>query len=145
MRLRVLLLSVFTAVLAWSTHAEARDKNSCQQAWSQAVRSYLTTNRKAAPDGTVPKDLDAKELADQAWLASFSAACDLEANGDKAGARVEAAMIGVQVLARLDARGCERFMQYYMDSTQGRDVCSVGTTASTAELRKKIATAIPSR
>lgn len=145
MRRRLALGTILTAALALVSVAEARDKASCQQAWSQAVRSYLTANRKAAPDGTVPKDMDAKELADQAWLASFSAACDLEANGDKAGARVEAAMIGVQVLARLDARGCERFMQYYMDSTRGRDVCSVGATASTAELREKIAAAIPSR
>jgi hypothetical protein len=142
------LIAVFAAVasvLFLARPAEARDEAECQMKWSQAVRSYLTTNRKAAPDGTVANDLDGKELADQAWLAAFKPACQLEANGDRSSARIEAATIAVQILAKLDGRGCQRFMQYYMDSARGKDVCSAGTTADSASLREQVASSIPKR
>ena len=142
------LLAVLAAVCSlflFARPADAREMADCQLAWSQAVRSYLTTNRKAAPDGTVPADLDARELSDQAWLGAFKPACEIEAQGDKPAARIEAAMIAVQILSKLDGRGCERFMQYYMDSTRGKDVCSAGTSADTASLREQVATAIPKK
>lgn len=145
MRRIALVIAVVALAASFTSPAEARDENACQLAWSQAVRSYLTTNRTAAPDGTVPSDLDAQELAAQAWLKTFASACRMEAEGDKAGARVEAATLGVQVLAKLDVRGCARFLQYYMDASNGRDVCSVGKSADTAELRKQVAAAIPQR
>ncbi len=139
------LLGAFLGAMAWFTPApaQARDLDSCQTAWSQAVRSYLTKNRKAGPDGKVPKDIDEAELAAQAWAATFRSACQLEAGGQKAEARVEAAAIGVEVLAKLDPRGCARFLEYYMQSTRGNDICSAAGTMDSAELRRQIESSIP--
>ncbi|MEL6183995.1 MAG: hypothetical protein AAFU79_05160 [Myxococcota bacterium] len=135
--------------LLWSSPAaHARTVDACQEAWSKAVRSYLTKNRKAAPDGTVPKqqDLDGMEAAAQQWIAAFRPACEIEADGDKPSARVEAAMIGVKILARLDTRGCSRFLEYYMQSSRSQEICrGAATRPSEVTLRDQIGTSIPRR
>lgn len=132
--------------LAYVPRAEARDKDDCKRAWSQAVRSYLTANRRAGPDGKIPKDMDEEELSAQAWMAAFAPACDLESEGRKVAARLEAAMIGVTILAKLDPRGCGRFMQYYMDSTKPKDACDMAARGSgTAEIRAVIERSIPEK
>lgn len=129
-----------------SAPAEARTADACQEAWSKAVRSYLTANRKAGPDGKVPADIDEQELVAQAWLAAFRSPCKLEQDGLKAEARLEAAMLGVQILAKLDPKGCGRFMQYYMESTKAKDVCDMSTAgAGTADLRAAIEGSIPAK
>ena len=70
--------------------AEARGVEDCQLAWGQAVRSYLTQNRTKGPEDVV-----------------FRPACTIESQGDKAKARVEAVVIGVQALVKLDAKDGE--------------------------------------
>ncbi len=126
--------------------AEARTADACQTAWAKAVRSYLTKNRKAGPDGTVPKTVDEEELTAQAWEKAFVPACNLEQDGLKPEARVEAAMLGVQILSKLDRRGCARFMQYYMGSSKAKDICDmVPTGAGSAEIRGAIEGSIPSK
>ncbi len=124
--------------------AQARSEADCQSAWSRAVRSYLTTNRRAAPDGSVPEDLDGEELAVQAWLQAFSPACRLEAEGQKAEARVEAATIGVRILARLDPQGCKMFLGSYMECSRPADVCSAAGKGN-VDLRDQVARTIPPR
>ncbi|GEM_PF-1660828 len=126
--------------------AEARTADACQTAWAKAVRSYLTQNRKAGPDGTQPKTVDDEELIAQAWEKAFEGACKLEQDGLKPEARVEAATLGVQILAKLDTRGCGRFLQFYMESTKPKDVCDmVSTGAGTAEIRQAIEASIPAK
>lgn len=132
------------ALLVVPALAVARTEDACKTAWAKAVRSYLTTNRRAGPDGKVPKDVDEEELVAQAWEAAFAPACTLEQDGLKPEARVEAAMLGVQILAKLDPRGCARFMEYYMGSTKPKDVCDmVPAGAGSAELRQAIERSIP--
>lgn len=125
--------------------AVARNKNDCATAWARSVRSYLTQNRTSAPDGSKPKTLDDEELAAQAWNQAFAPACDLEQQGDKKAARVEAAMIGARILAKLDLRGCVRFMDVYMQSSRAKDICDMATSAGTADIRRKIEETIPAR
>lgn len=124
---------------------EARSEGDCASAWSRAVRSYLTQNRRAAPDGTVPSDLDGEELAAQAWVDAFRPACVLEASGDGEGARIQAAVIGVQVLARLDPGGCQRFLSSYMESSRPQDICSAAAAGTGQDLSNQIASSIPPR
>ncbi len=123
--------------------AEARTEDDCRRAWSRGVRSYLTKNRRAGPDGKVPKNLDEEELMAQAWDAAFSPACKLEAEGKKPEARIEAAMIGVQILSKLDSRGCVRFLDKYMQSNRAQDICSSAQRAGTAQMREQITASIP--
>jgi hypothetical protein len=125
--------------------AHARSETDCMSAWSRAVRSYLTQNRRAAPDGTVPQDLDGEELAVQAWLRAFEPACQLETGGRKAEARVEAAAIGVSILARLDPRGCETFLTAYMQSSRPSDICTAARADANVDIRDQIARTIPAR
>ena len=106
-------------VFGFASLAEARTEDDCRRAWSRGVRSYLTKNRRAGPDGKVPKNLDEEELMAQAWDAAFSPACKLEAEGKKPEARIEAAMIGVkrardQVAAMMNGKGPE-FQTYAAD------------------------------
>ena len=137
--LSLLLLS--TAPLA---HARPKG-DSCQDAWSRAVRSFLTQNRKAGPDGNQPKTLDDEELIAQAWTSAFDPACKMEDAGKKKEARIEAALIGAQILARLDKRGCIGFMSSYMQSTKAKDICDVAGSAGSEDLRKRIEGSIPAR
>src|SRR5579862_6922799 len=74
--------------------ATAREKGDCILAWGQAVRSYLTQNRTKGPEDE-----------------TFGPACDLESKGKKDEARVEAVVIGAKALAKLDMKGCQRFME----------------------------------
>jgi len=138
-------LTLSSLVLGWSALAEARDPDDCKRAWSQAVRSYLTQKRNAGPDGKAPASLDEQELVLQAWMATFEAACQMEAQGDKEGARLEAALAGVQALARLDQTGCARFMEFYMGSQRGGDVCSAAGSANSATLKEQIRSSIPAK
>lgn len=140
--LLALVLGAAQAVVA--PRAEARDRDDCQRAWSQAVRSYLTQNRTAGPDGKAPANLDDQELVTQAWASAFAPACTLEADGQKGEARVEAALIGVQILQRLDPKGCVRFMEYYMQSSKPKDVCD-GRSGGDAGLRDKIRGSLPAK
>lgn len=143
----VLLASTLvSSSLGLSSVAEARSLGDCQLAWSKAVRSYLTKNRKAAPDGSVPKDMDGLEASAQQWLVAFRPACEIEAAGDKPSARVEAAALGVRILARLDNRGCSRFLEYFMQSTRSLDICRTAASTSNMEtLRQQIDRSIPER
>ena len=126
--------------------AFARDATDCQESWAKAVRSYLTQNRRAGPDGKVPANVDEEELVAQAWQQAFAPACKLEADGSKPEARVEAALLGVQILSKLDPRGCSRFMEYYMGSTRAKDICDmVAGGSGTAEIRASIEGSIPAK
>lgn len=147
LRLESLLSSVcLVALLAVPSLAEARTADACRTAWAKAVRSYLTQNRRAGPDGKVPANVDEEELVAQAWEKAFEPACKLEQDGLKPEARIEAAMLGVQILGKLDPRGCSRFMQYYMGSTKAKDVCDMVPAGSgSAELRGAIERSIPAK
>src|SRR5262249_37139860 len=83
--------ALLLSVAGISGRLEAREPEECQLAWGQAVRSYLTQNRTKGPEDAV-----------------FAPACELEAKGKKDEARVEAAIIGVKALAKLDPKGCAR-------------------------------------
>jgi hypothetical protein len=139
--------TIFALLLLFApASAFARPKgDSCQDAWSRAVRSFLTQNRKAGPDGNQPKTLDDEELIAQAWTGAFDASCKLEDEGKKKEARVEAALIGAQILARLDKKGCVGFMNAYMQSTKAKDICDVAGSAQSEELRRQIEGSIPAR
>lgn len=145
MRAYVVVLVFGLTLASVPRPAAARSETDCMSAWSRAVRSYLTQNRRAAPDGTVPRDLDGEELAVQAWLQAFRPACQLEAEGRAAEARVEAATIGVRVLARLDVRGCQTFMSAYMQSSRSSDICSAARANADIDLREQVARSIPAR
>lgn len=108
--------------------AEARSLSDCKMAWSKAVRSYLSQNRSAGPDGTVPASIEDKDRVDQAWLDAFTPACEQEAKRDKRGARLTASATGAQVLQRLDPKACQRFLSYYMRVKDADVVCAAAST-----------------
>lgn len=132
-------------VVGMSSIALARDADDCKNAWSSAVRSYLTQNRKAAPDGKIPTTVDEAELAAQEWSRVFAPACALEAAGKKADARVEAALIGARILAKLDPNACIGFMTSYMQSSRAEDVCTMAASPDPESARKTIASSLPAR
>lgn len=107
--------------------ATARTAEDCQLAWGQAVRSYLTQNRTKGPE-------------DEA----FAPACKLEAEGKKDEARVEAVAIGASALAKLDGRGCQRFMETYIESTRPKDVCD-NASGDREKLKALIRETMPAR
>ncbi len=123
--------------------AEGRSPTECMTQWSRAVRSYLTQNRTAMPDGTAPDDLDGEERAAQAWIQAFAPACRLEQEGRSQAARVEAAAIGVEILARLDPRGCRTFLSAFMESSRPEDICAAA--GGDSDLRGQIQASIPPR
>jgi hypothetical protein len=112
----------------WTREADAREPEECQLAWGQAVRSYLTQNRTKGPEDAV-----------------FAPACQLEAQGKKDDARVEAVIIGSKALAKLDPRGCQRFMESYINSSKPKDVCDAALQGDEAVLRKLITDSMPAR
>ena len=61
-------------------------------------------------------------------------------------ARIEAALTGVKILAKLDSRACNRFLTYYMESSRANDICSQVRLPkfSDQDVKKKIASSIPS-
>lgn len=124
---RYILVAGLLLASAAST-AEARDPEECQLAWGQAVRSYLTQNRTKGPEDSV-----------------FAPACELENKGQKDEARIEAAIIGARALAKLDPRGCARFMENYMSSNRPKDVCDTAAGDDTSALKKMIMDSIPPR
>lgn len=140
-----LYLLVMTASITLSDEAFARTRSECQATWSKAVRSYLTQNRRAAPDGTVPKDMDALDVAAKKWLQAFKSACDLESSGDRLGARVEATRLGIKILAKIDDRGCQRFLKYYMQVSNPGALCAAADSVDEASLRTRIQRNLPKR
>lgn len=110
--------------------AEARGVEDCQLAWGQAVRSYLTQNRTKGPEDVV-----------------FKAACTIEAQGDKAKARVEAVVIGVQALVKLDPKGCQRFLTSYVEAREPEAICTKAQQSpdDADGLRQMIERSIPAK
>ncbi len=131
--------------LQWAPPAHARNEDDCKRAWSRAVRSYLTQNRKASPSGEVPKDLDAEERSAQAWLDVFKAACRQEKEGQKSEARIEASLAGAQVLVKLDPRACVQFMSAYMGASSPQDICQKIPRGSSETLRALLRSSLPPR
>lgn len=93
-----------------SPSAEARDLEDCMLKWHRAVASYLTQNRTS--------------FGQDENMGQFQGACEKEQGGDKKGARLEAILVGVKNLARLDPRGCARFMEFYVGSTDPEAACN---------------------
>lgn len=140
----VVVAALMFTVSFSAREAEARSMGDCKQAWSKAVRSYLTTNRRAAPDGSTPQTMDAMEAAATQWMDAFSSACEIESSGDKPAARIEAAMLGTKILARLDPRGCARFLEFYMESTRPKDLCQAAASGAGNEaLRTQLSSTLP--
>jgi hypothetical protein len=126
---RAVLATLVAGLGLWiSASAEAREPEECQLAWGQAVRSYLTQNRTKGPEDAV-----------------FAPACQIEAQGKKDEARVEAVVIGARALAKLDPRGCQRFMESYINSSKPKDVCDAALQGDEAMLRKLINDSMPAR
>ncbi|MBX2814219.1 MAG: hypothetical protein KTR25_20590 [Myxococcales bacterium] len=118
--------------------AGARTIEQCQQVWSKAVRSYLTQNRKAAPDGSIPQDMEALDAAARQWLSAFRPACEREGSGDRSGARVLAAHIGVRILAKVDGKACTRFLEYYMRASKPVMICQTASSADDSALKEQL-------
>ena len=118
-------------VAAMESPAEARDISDCMLAWHRAVSSYLTQNRTGFPEAEK--------------MTVFEPACQLEQQGDKAKARVEAIMLGAIALAELDSRGCRKFMESYAGSNESDKVCTQASKGASDRLRKLIKDSIPSR
>jgi hypothetical protein len=136
-------LAVFLSFSAESAYA--RDASDCKEAWARAARSYLKQNRTSAPDGKVPANLDDTELANQAWMEVFAGSCKTEAGGNKAEARLEAAAAAASVLSKLDPRGCTSFMESYMGSDRGKDICDLARKGGGIELTEKIKASVPAK
>lgn len=112
---------------ALASTAFARTVEDCSLAWGQAVRSYLTQNRTKGPEDEV-----------------FKPACEIEAQGDKGKARVEAVLIGTKALAALDPRGCAKFLEVYVEASGPEALCAAaGKGKDDAALRKMISEALP--
>jgi hypothetical protein len=124
----LLVVSALMVTTLVEQRAQAREPEECQLAWGQAVRSYLTQNRTKGPEDAV-----------------FAPACAIEASGKKDEARIEAAIIGAQALAKLDPKGCQRFMESYMSSNRPKDVCDTANGQDAGALRKIIMDSIPPR
>ncbi|MCC7382851.1 MAG: hypothetical protein IT384_13525 [Deltaproteobacteria bacterium] len=117
------------ALGAWPRAAEARGVEDCMLWWAQAVRSYLTQNRTQGPEDEI-----------------FRPACEIEGKGDKAKARIEAVLLGARSLSKLDPRGCERFLEVYVQSKEPQKICAEAAgEAGDAALRKLIASTIPDK
>lgn len=130
-KIALVALSAAAVLGAFSAPAfAARGVEDCQLAWGQAVRSYLTVNRTKGPEDTV-----------------FRPACTIESQGDKAKARVEAVVIGVQTLVKLDPKGCARFLQSYVEAREPQAICSKAQNnpEDVDGLRQMISQSIPAK
>lgn len=125
--LSVALICSF-AVLAAAPAAEARDLEDCMLKWHRAVASYLTQNRTS--------------FGQDENMGQFEGACQIEQRGDKPGARIEAIMVGVRALMKLDPRACQRFMEFYVGSTDPDAACNAAQE-SNDKLRKVIQDSAP--
>lgn len=123
------LVCTFAFLLA-SPAAEARDLEDCMLKWHRAVASYLTQNRTS--------------FGQDENMGQFQSACEIEQRGDKRGARVEAILVGVRSLAKLDPRGCQRFMEFYVGSTDPEAACSAAQEPN-EKLRKIIEDSAPAK
>lgn len=149
MRGRVLLMGlmfVLTELVAVG-FAEARDVDDCKRTWARAVRSYVARSRaKVGPDGAAPQSIDDEERIAQAWLQVFSEACGLEADGQKAASRLEAALSGARALIQVNPPACAKFMQHYMGSNRPQDVCDMVKSGTGSEgVRRALESSIPPR
>lgn len=119
------VLGTFTA-----SPAQARGVEDCQLAWGQAVRSYLTQNRTKGPEDVI-----------------FKPACSIESSGDKPKARVEAVVIGVQALVKLDPKGCARFLQSYVEAREPQAICNKAQNSpdDVDGLRRLVEQSIPAK
>jgi len=122
----VIAALVFAGVTVMPSAAEARDMEDCMLAWGQAARSYLTKNRTSGPEDEV-----------------FKTACQMEAKGDKAGARLEAVVIGMKALAKLDIGGCGKFMGRYIGATLPDRLCEATKTEDDAALKLMVSESLP--
>jgi hypothetical protein len=138
--MRCWLFSIGLGVVMVSSLADAREKEECQTAWGGAAHSYLTQNRNRGPNGE-SNSADVNAL----WEQLFAPACTLESQGKKDDARVEAVMLGAKALAKLDMRGCQRFMEVYVSSSRPKDVCDAALAGDEANLRKVVTDSMPAR
>ena len=129
MTVRSALLGLALGSALAAATAEARDAETCMQLWGKAVRSYLTQNRTQGPDDEV-----------------FRPACEIEGS-DKDKARIEAVLIGTRALAKLDPRGCAKFLDIYVEAKGSKQICDrAATSPDDADgLRKLIAESVPPR
>ncbi len=141
----VLSLVVLVGGLLPPSSASARSFEDCKLRWGSAVRSYLTQNRRAGPDGKVPTNIDETEAVAAAWVDLFGPACKLETTGKKREARLMAATVGTATLARLDPVACQRFLHYFMSAKNPEGVCQTALDASPERLKARVAAALKHR
>ena len=98
--------------------------------WHRAVASYLTQNRTS--------------YGQDENMGQFESACQIEQRGDKKAARIDAIMVGVRALMKLDPRGCQRFMEFYVGSTDPEAACNAASEPN-EKLRKVIEGSIPGK
>ena len=122
--------------------AEARSVGDCKARWGSAVRSYLTKNQRADPQGKVPANLDEAELVAQAWIELFGEVCRLETSGKKRKSRLMAATIGTATLARLDPLACQRFLHYFMKAKDPEGVCQAALDGPQEQLGTRVAASL---
>jgi hypothetical protein len=118
------------AFLMASPAAEARDLEDCMLKWHRAVASYLTQNRTS--------------YGQDENMGQFESACQIEQRGDKKAARIDAVMVGVRALMKLDPRGCQRFMEFYVGATDPEAACNAAQEPN-EKLRKVIEDSIPAK
>jgi hypothetical protein len=117
--LTLALICSFAFLLA-EPAAEARDSED----------SYLTQNRTS--------------FGQDENMGLFEGACQIEQRGDKKAARIEAIMVGVRSLMKLDPRACQRFMEFYVGATDPDAACN-GAQESNDKLRKIVEDSVPSK
>jgi len=136
------LVTLFVGTSWSSDAAAARPVEECKTRWGSAVRSYLTKNRRAGPDGRVPKDIDEAEEVVQAWIAMFNEPCRLEASGERRKGRLLAASRGTATLAKLDPTACQRFLQYFMKAKTPEQMCQAAVDGASSGFARQLAGAL---
>jgi len=122
--LAVLALSVGLFAAA---PAGARTIDDCALAWAQAARSYLTQNRTKGPEDQV-----------------FRSACQLEGT-DKDKARIEAILVGVKSLMKVDKNGCRRFLESYVEAKESDKICDAAGGNDDETTRRLLRDNVPPR
>jgi hypothetical protein len=116
--------TLLTFAAASPVPAQARTVEECQLKWGQAARSYVAVV--ASPPS--PDD------------AAFKPACELEAKGDKDGARLEALTAAAAALFKQDKDACERFIKFFAGVAESENVCLAAS--DTEALKKTLAAAL---
>lgn len=96
-------------------------------AWAQAARSYLTQNRTKGPEDQV-----------------FRTACQLEGT-DKDKARIEAILVGVKSLMKVDKNGCRRFLESYVEAKESDKICDAAGGNDDETTRRLLKDNVPPR